>query len=93
LSTLGEILDRLQDRSQVYEMLAESGNIPLIAELDRINHHEADGDLCEFALRAVQAFTSNADDEAWVKLIGRIQNSQSPAGACLSEMIAWSLAH
>lgn len=92
MSTLGEILDRLQDRSQVYEMLAESGNIPLIAELDRIND-VADGDPCEFALRAVQAFTSKADDEAWVKLIGRIQNSPSPAGACLSEMIAWSLAH
>lgn len=92
MSTLGEILDQLQNRSQVYEMLAESGNIPLMAELDRISH-EADADPCEFALRAVQAFTSKADDEAWVKLIGRIQNSPSPAGACLSEMIAWSLAH
>ena len=92
MSTLGEILDRLQDRSQVYEMLAESGNIPLIAELDRIND-VADGDPCEFALRAVQAFTNKADDEAWVRLIGRIQNSPSPAGTCLSEMIAWSLAH
>ena len=92
MSTLGEILDRLQDRAQIYEMLAESGNIPLIAELDRINN-AADGDPCEFALRAVHAFTAKADDEAWVKLIGRIQNSTSPAGACLSEMIAWSLAH
>jgi hypothetical protein len=91
MSTLGEILDRLQDRSQVYEMLAESGNIPLIAELDRADG--ADGDPCEIALRAVQAFTAKADDEAWVKLIGRIQNSASPAGTCLSEMIAWSFAH
>ena len=91
MSTLGEILDRLQDRSQVYEMLAESGNIPLIAEMDR--GHEGNGDPCEVALRAVQAFTTKADDEAWVRLIGRIQNSPSPAGTCLSEMIAWSLAH
>jgi hypothetical protein len=91
MSTLGEILDRLQDRSQIYEMLAESGNIPLIAELDRTN--VADDDPCDVALRAVQAFTAKADDEAWVKLIGRIQNSASPAGTCLSEMIAWSLAH
>ena len=92
MSTLGEILDRLHDRSQVYEMLAESGNIPLIAELDRIGDL-AEGDPCDVALKVVQAFTSKADDEAWVKLIGRIQNSPSPAGACLSEMIAWSLAH
>lgn len=92
MSTLGEILDRLHDRSQVYEVLVESGNTPLIAELDRISD-VADGDPCEFALHAVQAFTSKADDEAWVKLIGRIQNSPSPAGACLGEMIAWSLAH
>lgn len=88
MTTLGEILDRLQDRTQVYQILAEAGNLPLIAKLD-----QADGDPCEVALRAVHAFTGKADDEAWVKLIGRIQDSQSPAGTCLSEMIAWSLVH
>jgi len=92
MSTLGEILDQLQDRSQIYEILAESGNIALIEDLDRINR-EADGDPCEFALRAVQAFTSKANEEAWVRLIGRVRNSSSPAGTCLSEMIVWSLAH
>ena len=92
MSTLGEILGQLRDRSQIYEILAGSGNIPLIAELDRIGG-AANDDPCEFALHAVQAFTSEADDEDWVKLIGRIQNSPSPAGTCLSEMIAWSLAH
>ena len=35
MTTLGEILDRLQDRSKVYEILAESGNLPLIAKLDQ----------------------------------------------------------
>ena len=91
MTTLGEILDRLQDRSKVYEILAESGNLPLVARLDQAAD-ETDGDPCGVALRAVQAFTSKADDEAWVRLIGRIQNSQSPAGTCLSEMIIWSLA-
>jgi len=90
MTTLGEILDRLQDRSEVYQILAEAGNLPLIAKLDRSSDET---DPCEVALRAVQAFTGKADDEAWVKLIGRIQNSQSPAGTCLSEMIAWSLTH
>ena len=88
MTTLGEILDRLQDRAEVYQILAEAGNLPLIAKLD-----QTDGDPCEVALRAVHAFTGKADDEAWVKLIGRIQDSQSPAGTCLSEMIAWSLTH
>ena len=92
MKTLGEILDRLQDRAQVYQILAEAGNLSLIAKLDR-TCDETDGDPCELALRAVHAFTRNADDEAWVKLVGCIQNSQSPAGTCLSEMIAWSLAH
>ena len=91
MTTLGEILDRLQDRSKVYEILAESGNLPLVGKLDQAAD-ATDEDTCEVALRAVQAFTNKADDVAWVKLIGRIQNSQSPAGTCLSEMIIWSLA-
>ena len=89
MTTLGEILDRLQDHSEVYQILAEAGSFPLIARLDTASG----GDPCEVALRAVHAFTSKADGEAWVTLIGRIQDSQSPAGTCLSEMIAWSLTH
>ena len=92
MMTLGEILDRLQDRSEVYQILAEAGNLPLIAKLDQA-FDRTNSDPCDVALRAVHAFTRKADDEAWVKLIGRIQDSQSPAGTCLSEMIAWSLAH
>jgi len=61
MATLGEVLDRLHDRAQVYEILAESGDLPLIAELDQLAQ-EADGDPCELALHAVQAFTSKADD-------------------------------
>ena len=92
MTTLGEILDRLQDRSEIYQILAEADSLPLLPKLDRA-FETAGGDPCVLALRAVQAFTGKADDEAWVKLMGRIQDSPSPAGACLSEMIAWSLAH
>jgi len=92
MTTLGEILDRLEDQAQVYEILAESGNITLIAKLDQIAD-ETHSDPCSLALGAVHAFTGKADAEAWVKLMGCIQDSQSPAGACLSEMICWSLAH
>ena len=92
MTTLGEILDRLQDRSDVYQILAEAGSLPLLAKLDQACDMSG-GDPCDVALHAVQAFTGKADDEAWVKLIGRIQDSPTPAGTCLSEMIAWSLAH
>lgn len=92
MTTLGEILDRLQDRSEMYQILAESGNLTLIAKLDQ-KADETDSDPCTVALGAVHAFTGKADAEAWVKLMGCVQDSQSPAGACLSEMIAWSLVH
>lgn len=92
MTTLGEILDQLREPSEVYQILAESGNVTLIAKLDQ-KASETDGDPCAAALKAVQDFAGKADAEAWVKLIGCVQDSQSPAGACLSEMITWSLSH
>jgi hypothetical protein len=88
---LGEILARLNDRTEVYQFLAENGGVPLIVSLSQ-KADESGCDACDIVLRAVDDFTAKADDEAWVKLIGRLQDSASPAGACLTEMIAWSLA-
>ena len=91
MSTLGEIFARLQDRSEVFALLAVAGDITAIARLNSI----ADGsghDPCDLVIDAVQAFTAKADEEAWVRLIGRIQNADSPGAACLSEIISWSLA-
>lgn len=91
MSTLGEILSSLQDRSEVFALLAEAGDITTIASVNAAA--AASGrDPCDLAMDAVEAFTQKADDEAWVKLIGRIQNAESPGGACLSEIITWSLA-
>lgn len=90
MTTLGEILGRLCDRSEVYQILVEAGDTALIS---RLNQNEAEEDPCEVALRAVRAFAEKADSEAWTKLVGCVQNSPSPAGACLSEMIAWSMKH
>jgi len=90
MSTLGEILDQLYDRAQVYQILAESGDLVLMSRPDQIAV-ETEADVREIALGAVRAFTASADAEAWVRLIGRIQDSQSPAGACLGEMITWSM--
>jgi hypothetical protein len=92
MTTLGEILGQLHDRDEVYGLLLESGNAALVAKLDDKARDTAD-DPCGVALKAVNAFVNRAGDEAWVKLIGCTQNSQSPAGACLGEIITWSLAH
>ena len=35
MTTLGEILSQLQDRTQVYQILMESGNLALMARLDQ----------------------------------------------------------
>jgi hypothetical protein len=92
MAMLGEILEQLRDRSEVYQLLAETGDLALMARLDQAAHALA-ADPRDLALRAVRSFAEKADDEAWVKLIGRLQGSQSPAAACLSEMISWSLAN
>jgi hypothetical protein len=92
MTTLGEILERLSDPSEVYRILTEAGDALTIL---RLNHaaEAAQEDACEVALHAVRAFSERADGEAWTKLVGCVQNSPSPAGACLGEMISWSLKH
>lgn len=90
MTTLGEVLDRLSDRAEVYQMLADSGDVVLISRLNQAAD-EAQEDPCEVALHAVRAFTERADDEAWVRLIGQVQDASSPAGTCLREMIVWSM--
>lgn len=90
MTTLGELLEQLQDRSQVYQLLTKSRELQVISALDKLADELGD-EPGNIALRAVKAFTTQADDEAWVKLISRMQNSPSPAGACLGEMIAWAM--
>lgn len=90
MKTLGEILEQLEDREHLYGLLLECDNRQLIGELERMSEVDA-SDPCMLALEAVRAFTNQADDEAWVKLIGRLQGAPSPAAICLAEMIGWSI--
>lgn len=90
MSTLGEILGQLHDRSEICELLAESGDVAMIARLDEAAARTA-SDPCDLALIAVHTFTEKADDAAWVKLMGSLQNAEAPASTCLREMIAWAL--
>lgn len=92
MSTLGEILEQLRDPSEVRQLILQAGDIVTVAGLDKASHDQGVGS-SQLALRAVEAFTHRADDEAWAKLIGRIQDAESPAAACLSEMLRWATAH
>lgn len=91
MSTLGEILAHLQDPSEIYSLLVEAGDLGVLATLNQVAAASAT-DPCDLALEAVQSFTNSADEEAWVRLIGRIRDADSPGAVCLSEMISWSLA-
>jgi hypothetical protein len=92
MSTLGEILQQLRDPSEIHRLIVEAGDVSLIARLDKVAK-DRDVDVGAVALEAVDVFTRQADDESWVKLIGRIQDAEAPAAACLSEMLRWALAH
>lgn len=91
MTTLGEILEQLQDPVEVRRLMLEAGDVAMAARLERFNSGKT-GDSRLSVLQAVEAFTRRANDEAWVKLIGRIQDADVPAAACLSEMLQWALA-
>lgn len=92
MTTLGEILEQLHDPSEARRLIVEAGDVTLMARLEKVASDKG-SDTGTLALEAVEAFTRRADDEAWVKLIGRIQDAEAPAAACLSEMLRWALAH
>lgn len=92
MSTLGDILEQLQDPSELERLMLEAGDLAMAARLNKLGDDQG-GDPGLLALQAVDAFTRGADDEAWVRLIGRIQNADAPAAVCLSEMLHWAMAH
>jgi hypothetical protein len=89
MTTLGEILAELRDPEEVRRLLAEAGDLALMAKVEQA----AGSDTCGFALQAVEHFVRGADSEAWVKLVGRIQDSSTPAQSCLGEMLRWAVSH
>ena len=79
MTTIGELLVRLQDRTELEEILAQSGDILALSRLDKLEA-EKGSNACDAALEAVEAFTTRADDEAWricrpsVDLRGSVRN-------------------
>lgn len=90
METLGEILDKLQERSEVFRLLEAADKGEVVARLTEAAA-TAGRDPRDLALQAVQDYSVKADAEAWVTLIGRIQDAEVPAATCLSEMIDWYL--
>jgi hypothetical protein len=91
MSTLGEILEQMRDPAVVRRLMAEAGDKVMAARIDELARNR-DGGVGKFALDAVDAFTRRAGNDDWVKLMGRIQGAESPAAACLIEMMQWTIA-
>ncbi len=90
MATLGEIVAQLDGGTDIDRLLARLENPALITKLE--SHAAAAGrQPAECAVDAVRAFSDGADDDAWLKLLGRLQDAPSPAAACLKEMLTWAL--
>jgi hypothetical protein len=91
MTTLGELMATVGNPLEVAAMMVEVREIPLLVRIDNAAEAAAT-DRAAIAREAVRAFTDAADNEAWVKLMGRVQDAPFPGAACLAEMIGWWLA-
>ena len=85
---LGDIIRSLTDESEATATLLHYGELPLLARIDAARGEITAG---AYAVAAVTRFADHADDECWVGLMGKIEQSGDPAAACLRTMIEWSL--
>ncbi|MCA0201928.1 MAG: hypothetical protein LCH56_14030 [Proteobacteria bacterium] len=90
MNTLGELLAAFEDPQKLFGVLAATDDQAVINFL--AEHERATG--CtpqDIVFDAVQAFTSSASADAWLKLIGRMQGAWSPGAVCLSEILTWAM--
>ncbi len=90
MSTLGELLTEFKDPQKLFAVLAaadDTAAIAFLAERERATGCTPQ----DIVFDAVQAFTSSASSDAWLKLIGRMQDAPSPGAVCLSEILAWTM--
>lgn len=90
MATLGEIVAQLDSGENLGQVLAQMENPALIEKLEA-RAAEVGRDPAQFAGEAVRAFANGADDDAWLKLLGKLNNTPLPAAACLKEMLLWAL--
>lgn len=87
---LGDLLARFDDEAVAAEALASLDDLPLVARVREAAAAES-VTAGEFAAVAVQRFSSEADDEAWVTAIGQIGQSKQPGLVLLRRALAWAL--
>lgn len=87
---LSAIMTELGDDAAAEAALIALGDIVLLAAVDtaRAEHDESVG---EYVSGATRRFARLATDEDWLQLMTRLERADSPAGACLSTMVRWSL--
>lgn len=90
MATLGEIIAELDGGAALEGLIASLESLALSERL-QAEAAAAGRPQADIATAAVRNFAQRADDEAWVKLLGRVQDAPSPAAACLKEMLTWAL--
>lgn len=90
MATLGEIIAQLDSGEHLAQVLAQIGNAALIEKLEA-KAAAVGQEPVRIAGEAVRAFANGADDDAWLKLLGKLNDTPLPAAACLKEMLSWAL--
>ena len=89
--TLGDMIADWQDEATLLDAVIGLDDLPLLARLQKAADEEG-CDLADFVRHGVGRFVAEADDEAWLTLIGRINKSEDPAKTGLKVMIEFGLA-
>lgn len=87
---LGDVIARFDDEVAATETLMALRDLTLVASVTTAAARE-ELTLGEFAMRAVDRFVSQASDEDWLTLIGRLTRSSDPGGVFLSHALTLAL--
>jgi hypothetical protein len=88
---LGDMLRRLDDDSEVTEIILGVGDLPLMVAAQQ--RAKAEGlELAAFLRETVQRYAAEASDEEWITLIGTIGRAADPGLACVKRALESALA-
>lgn len=87
---LGQILDRLGDESFAAETLLGLDDLPLMVDVEAAGRKFGESAPL-YAANAVRRYAAFAADEDWLALMTALERAPDPGGACLRQMLLWSL--
>jgi len=87
---LGQVLSRLGDETLAAETLISLGDLPLMVDVERTAFHFGQT-APMYAVDATRRFAAHAGDEDWLALMAALERAEDPGGACLRQMLQWSL--